>query len=112
MGNTQRMPRLGVPFPRPRIFQFTVAVGATMVGLLLTGLLAPLLGGPYFLLALAAVALSALYGGLSAGLLTTGLSALASATFSFLPSAPSASTTRAMSCGSASSSGSPRCSAG
>jgi PAS domain S-box-containing protein len=70
------MPRLGVPFPRPRIFQFTVAVGATMVGLLLTGLLAPLLGGPYFLLALAAVALSALYGGLSAGLLTTGLSAL------------------------------------
>jgi PAS domain S-box-containing protein len=70
------MPRPEVSFPAPRIFQFTVAVGATMVGLLLAGLLAPSLGGPYFLLALAAVALSALYGGLGSGLLTTVLLAV------------------------------------
>jgi PAS domain S-box-containing protein len=71
LGNTQRLSRSGEPPRLPGLYRFMVAVGATMVGLLLTGLLAPLLGGSFFLFALAAVALSALYGGLGAGLLAT-----------------------------------------
>jgi PAS domain S-box-containing protein len=67
----QRLSRSGAPPQLPGLFGFMVSVGATMVGLLLTGLLAPLLGGPFFLFALAAVALSALYCGLGAGLLAT-----------------------------------------
>jgi len=72
----QRLSRSGAPPQLPGLYRFMVAVGATMVGLLLTGLLAPLLGGSFFLFALAAVALSALYGGLGAGLLTTFLAAV------------------------------------
>ncbi|HEX8819060.1 MAG TPA: PAS domain S-box protein [Archangium sp.] len=71
LGNMQRLSRSGAPPQLPGLFGFMVSVGATMVGLLLTGLLAPLLGGPFFLFALAAVALSALYCGLGAGLLAT-----------------------------------------
>jgi len=72
----QRLSRSGAPPQLPGLYRFMVAVGATMVGLLLTGLLAPLLGGSFFLFALAAVALSALYGGLGAGLLATFLAAV------------------------------------
>jgi len=52
----QRLSRSGAPPQLPGLYRFMVAVGATMVGLVLTGLLAPLLGGAFFLFALAAVA--------------------------------------------------------
>jgi PAS domain S-box-containing protein len=80
----QRLSRSGAPPQLPGLYRFMVAVGATMVGLVLTGLLAPLLGGSFFLFALAAVALSALYGGLGAGLLTTFLAGVGFC-FLFLP---------------------------
>ena len=67
----QRLSRSGAPPQLPGLYRFMVAVGATMVGLVLTGLLAPVLGGSFFLFALSSVALSALYGGLGAGLLAT-----------------------------------------
>ncbi|WNG44286.1 PAS domain-containing protein [Archangium minus] len=85
MGNTQRVSRSGVPRPSPGLFRFTLAVGATVVGLLLTGLLVPFLGGTYFLLALAVVALCSLYGGLASGLLVTLLSGLGFCYFFFPP---------------------------
>jgi PAS domain S-box-containing protein len=69
----QRLSRPGAPPQLPGLYRFMIAVGATLVGLVLTGLLAPLLGGSFFLFALAAVALSALYGGLGTGLLATFL---------------------------------------
>ncbi len=80
----QRLSRSGAPPQLPGLYRFMIAVGATMVGLLLTGLLAPLLGGSFFVFALAAVALSALYGGLGAGLLATFLAAVGFC-FLFLP---------------------------
>ncbi len=80
----QRLSRSGAPPQLPGLHRFMVAVGATMVGLVLTGLLAPVLGGPLFLFALAAVALSALYGGLGAGLLATVLAGVGFC-FLFLP---------------------------
>jgi PAS domain S-box-containing protein len=80
----QRLSRSGAPPQLPGLYRFMIAVGATMVGLVLTGLLAPLLGGAFFLFALAAVALSALYGGLGAGLLATLLAGVGFC-FLFLP---------------------------
>lgn len=85
MGNTQRVSRSGVPLPSPGLFRFMLAVGATVVGLLLTGLLVPFLGGTYFLLALAVVALCSLYGGLGLGLMVTVLSGLGFWFFFFPP---------------------------
>ncbi|NTW01698.1 MAG: PAS domain S-box protein [Oscillochloris sp.] len=68
----------------PPILRYGLAIGSSSVALLATLLLSPALGDSIFSLFLAAVMISAWYGGLGSGLLATGASALASL-FALLP---------------------------
>ncbi|NOK34121.1 PAS domain-containing protein [Corallococcus exercitus] len=59
--------------PRSRTARFSVAVVAALVSTGLSALLEPWVGGHYFVVPLSGVILSALYGGVGAGLVTTVL---------------------------------------
>lgn len=72
------MPSLRSSTRPPPALRYSVAVGATLLALGATLLLSPFLGESVFPLFLAAVMLSAWYGGLGSGLLAAGLSALVS----------------------------------
>lgn len=67
---TEHLPRT------PATLRYSLSVGAVGLALLMTLLLLPFLGGSIFALFLAAVMVSAWYGGLGPGLLAAGLSAL------------------------------------
>jgi PAS domain S-box-containing protein len=78
---------------RPPLVRYGVAVGAAALALLLKRALDPLIGpGNAFLLCFASVTISAWYGGLGPGLLTTALAALA-AGYAFSHPAPPAPVT-------------------
>ncbi|WP_172642150.1 hybrid sensor histidine kinase/response regulator [Cylindrospermum stagnale] len=73
---------------RSRLKFYAVAVLAVCIALLLTLLLQPLLNPTIFILFFAAVAVSAWYGGMEAGLLATALSTLAVSYFFLKPVFP------------------------
>ena len=75
------------PFPgRPSAgVRYTVAIGAAVVALVLSLLVRPILEPTPFLLFFAAIALSAWYGGLLPGCLTTALALVATNYFLIPP---------------------------